>query len=101
MTHRRPPVAQRPAPLQARVEALQQLRVELRRGQLAEGGIDVDPNQVLVSVTRGVFEFGDLKPLAHRLANRDPRLRVAVLIHLGLQPRQGDLGRGIRGMRLT
>jgi hypothetical protein len=90
-----------PAALQPGVKPLQQLNVHLRRGQLTERRADVDPHQVLVPLPGGVLQLRDLQPLADRLAQRDRRLGVPVLVHLALQPGQRHLGGVVRGRGLA
>jgi hypothetical protein len=61
--------------VQAGVEALQQLGVELRGLKVAERRQDVEPDQVLVALAGGVLERRDLDPLLDRLADGDAGLR--------------------------
>jgi hypothetical protein len=59
--------------VQPSVEALQQLRIEAsrlqvaeRRENVAERRENVDPDQVLVPLPRGDLQVSDLQPLLHR-----------------------------------
>ena len=98
MTRATPTIAEVTAALQSGVEAFEQLGVQLAGGEVAERRSDVQAHQVLVPVTRGVLELGDLQPAADGRAERDVRLRLAVLVDLALQPRQSDL-RGTVGLQ--
>jgi hypothetical protein len=95
MTRTAPAVAEVTAALQACVEAFEQFGVELAGGEVAEHRPNVYTNQVLVPVTRRVFELRDVEPAADCLAERNVALRVAVLVNLALQPRQRDLRRAV------
>jgi hypothetical protein len=98
MTRAMPPVAEVTAALQSCVEAFEQFGVQFAGGEVAEHRPNVHTHQVLVPVTRGVLELGDLQPAADGLAERDVRLGLAVLVDLALQPRQSDL-RGTVGLQ--
>src|SRR6478672_5530378 len=66
-------IAERSTSLETRVEPLEQLGVELRRGQVAEGRGDVDPDQVLVSLPGRVRQVSNVEPLGHGLPDSDSR----------------------------
>jgi hypothetical protein len=85
-------IAQCSAPLQARVELLENLGVELGGRDCAKGWTDVDPDQILVPLARGVFEVSHFKPLRDRAIQSDGRLWMAVLVDLTLESGPCDFG---------
>jgi len=70
MTRATPAVTKLTAALQSRVEAFEQLGVQLARGKGAEHRPNVHTHQVLVPVTCGVLELRDLEPATDCLAER-------------------------------
>jgi hypothetical protein len=81
--------------VQPRVEALQELGVELRGRQVAERREDVEPDEVVVPLPRGVLQGGDVEPLLDGLPEGDVGVRVLVLVDLALQPGHALLGLGV------
>lgn len=89
--------AQLPASLQPRIEPFEQFRVELRRQCVAECRQDVEADQILVALARGVLDLGDVEPLLDGLPDGDLRLGVVVPVDLSLQLRERDLCRVVAG----
>jgi hypothetical protein len=83
------------AAVQASVEALQQLGVELRGRHVAKRWQDVEPGQVLVPLSGGVLELGNIEPSANGLPKSDRSLRMRVLVDLTLKFGDCDLGSGL------
>jgi hypothetical protein len=93
--------AQLAAAHQPRIEALQQLGVELAGLHVAKPGQHVQPDQVLVPFARRLAELRDFEPLGDRLPNRDGRLGMSVLVDLVLELRQRRGGLVVRRRRLA
>ena len=89
-----PAVAQLAAGQQLGVEPLQQLSVDLGGRHGAEGGLDVEPDQLVVALAGAVFVAGDFQPLADHLAHGDAGPRVLAFVDLALQPGERLLRRG-------
>lgn len=87
--------------MEPRVEALQQLDVDLSSRHVAEGRQDVKPDQVVVALAGGVLKLDDVEPLRDGSAHGDVALRVLVLIDLALELAQDALGVCVRRGRLT
>ena len=85
---------------QPRVEALRQLGIDLPGLLGAQRRVDVQADQVVALLAASHPEVGDVQPLLDRLADRDPRLGMLLLVDLALQPRESDLGVGHGGARL-
>jgi len=62
----------------------------------AECRQDVEPDQVVVPLARGVLQLHDLQPLRDRLADGDGGLWVPVLVDLALKLGQRDFGGVVR-----
>jgi hypothetical protein len=73
MTRATPAAAEVTAALQSCVQALEQLGVQLPGDEVAECWPDVETDEVVVPVARGVFELRDVEPPVDCLAERDVR----------------------------
>jgi hypothetical protein len=87
--------------MEASVEALQELGVELGRRQAAEGGQDVEADQVVVALARGLLKLDDAEPLLDGLPDCDVRLRVPVFVDLALELREDLLRLRVGRRRLA
>jgi hypothetical protein len=80
----------------ARIEALQELRVELPGGEVAERGGEVQPDQPVIALSGVVLQFGDLEPLGEHAANADVAARMLLLVDQALQSAELALRRSER-----
>jgi hypothetical protein len=81
-----PAVAVLPAAPQDRVVRVQELAVEPRDLERAEARADVDADDLLVAVPRGVFDFEELEIAVQELVDRGLGPRVALLVDLRGEP---------------
>lgn len=95
------PAAHLAAAPEPRVEALEQLGVELPRGEPAEGRADVQAEETFVALPRRRLELGDLEPLLNNLADRDGAPRVPLLVDLAEELGELDLRELARRGRLA
>src|SRR5918998_1766830 len=95
-----PAAAQLVEPPQPGVEPLQQLGVELGGRHRAEGRDDVAADQPEVPLAGAVLQLGDLEPFLDDLAHANGAARMPLLIDLGLQLSQLDLGLLVGGRGL-